>query len=108
VTDDPFDNPEWRAYERRAEDDLVPKMIGSEMVLSLVPRGPTDIKFALELGMAIMLDKPIIAVVVPGATVPAKLVLIADAIVEGDLGPDMQKRLIEAMRTITEKREGED
>lgn len=54
-------------------------------MVSLVPTEQTDIKFALELGVAIMLDKPIIAVVRPGTRVPAKLVAVADELLEMDL-----------------------
>jgi nucleoside 2-deoxyribosyltransferase len=39
------------------------------------------VKFAVELGFAIMLNKPIIAVLQPGGTLPDKLRLVADEIV---------------------------
>jgi hypothetical protein len=53
----------------------------------------------VELGLSILLDKPIIAVVKPGTRVPNKLVLVADRIVEGDITtPTGQQRLAVALR----------
>lgn len=96
-----FDSPEWKAYADRALSDLLPLMRDSEITLSLVPTGETDVKFALELGFSIMLDKPIIAVVVPGARVPAHLVRVADSIVEGDLAdPKFGARLSAEIKRV--------
>jgi hypothetical protein len=101
VTEDPFDTDEWRAYAKHALDDLVPKLRNSAVAVQLVPDGPTDVKFALELGMSIMLDKPIIAVFEPGTRVPAKLVAVADALVEGSLSdPTTAKRIKDALHKV--------
>jgi hypothetical protein len=66
------------------------------------------VKFALELGFSIMLDKPIIAVVGHGAKVPAKLVQVADSIIEMDpdegLTQDTYQRISEAVKTAVEIR----
>lgn len=83
---DPWNDPATKRWARRVIDDLVPKMRNTGAVISLVPATETDVKFAVELGFAIMLGKPIIAVVRPGTQVPPKLVLVADEIVE--LGAD--------------------
>ena len=77
-------DPDTRRWIRDTKRDLIPKLEASGAVVSLVPEGEADIKFAVELGLSIMLDKPIIAVVTPGRKVPNKLVLVADHIVEGD------------------------
>ena len=42
-----------------------------------------------------MLDKPIIAVVVPGARVPERLIRVADAIIEADMESDEGKRALQ-------------
>lgn len=98
---DPFKDQEWLDYAERALTELVPKVEESAIVISLVPRGKQDIKFALELGMSIMMDKPIIAVVPKGRQVPAKLVAVADALVEGDFDdPSLSGRLREAMQRV--------
>lgn len=89
MTDDnPFEGDEWEAFARNALEDLVPKLQGSMCTVSIVPRDTADVKFALELGFSVMLDKPIIAVIPPGRQVPSKLARIADEIVEGDPGDD--------------------
>ncbi|WP_142282902.1 hypothetical protein [Mycobacterium aquaticum] len=100
-TDDPFDTPEFRDYARRVRTELIPKLRDSAASISLVPNGPTDVKFAVELGLSIMLDKPIVAVVPPGTKVPAKLVAVADRIVEGDLNDrTLADRLNTAIREV--------
>lgn len=73
---------EWEEIIRHGEDELAPKMKNSAFMLSLVTADDKpDIKFCLELGMAIMLDKPIMAVVLDGAAVPPQLAKIAAEIV---------------------------
>lgn len=74
---------DWDQFVRGCIEDLVPKMSGSAMVMTLVS-GKPDIKFAVELGMAIMLDKPILALALPGSEVPARLRRAADMVLECD------------------------
>jgi hypothetical protein len=85
VTDSPFDTPEFRDFANDRIDNLLPMIQGSSVVISFVPKGPSDVKFALELGFAMMLDKPVILAVHPGTPIPDKLRRIADAIVEADI-----------------------
>jgi hypothetical protein len=75
-------DPEFNEWAARVKRELVPKLEDSACTISLVPEGETDVKFAVELGLSIMLDKPIILVVRPGTKVPAKLALVAADIVE--------------------------
>lgn len=82
---DPFDDPAWLDYAAHVIDSLVPMTSKSKVIISLVPSGPSDVKFAVELGMSIMMDKPIIAVVRPGVQVPAKLMAVADVIIDANL-----------------------
>lgn len=83
---DIFDDPEARAWAQHALDELVPRLRDSVATVSLVPEeaGLDDIKFALELGLTIMLGKPLIVAVTPGRQVPASLARVADRIVELD------------------------
>jgi hypothetical protein len=103
MSDDPFDTREWHEYVRRVRDDLLPKLNASAYVVSLVPRGDFDVKFAVELGASIMLDKPIIAVVEPGTRVSRKLLSVADIVVEGNRNDpaEMSERIAEAMRRLS-------
>lgn len=99
----PFSGKDWEAFADDALAELVPKLRDSFCMVSLVPPEPdrTDVKFALELGFSIMLDKPIIAVVGRGALVPGKLIAVADEIVEGDVGdPDFQDRFGAAVNRV--------
>lgn len=83
---DLFDDPETRAWAQRAVDELIPMISDSALTVSLVPdqAGVDDIKFALELGLSIMLDKPIIVAVVPGRRIPDHLARVADTIIDYD------------------------
>ncbi len=87
---DVWDDPDVRAWAQRVVDELLPMLEDSALTISVVPdqAGVDDIKFAVELGLSIMLDKPIILAVVPGRPVPAKLAKLADGIVEFDVDRD--------------------
>lgn len=103
---DPFKTPQFRAYEKKVKKELIPMIEDSAVCLSLVPPDEdgevaVDVKFAVELGFMIMLDKPIIAIVSPGRRVPNKLAIVADEIVEGDVGdPDFEERFKAAINRV--------
>lgn len=81
---DPFEGPEWERYAEDVKKNLIPRIKDSTCSMALFSGGDPDPKQAIELGYMFLLDKPIIAVVIPGAKVPDKLVRVADAIVEAD------------------------
>ena len=95
--DDDFTNsPEWQEWASNVRAHVLQPMTDSQFVMSLVPKDPqqSDIKFAVELGMAMMLDKPLVMVVQPGTKVPDKIVRVADAIFEWDPDdPDAGKKM---------------
>ena len=95
-------DPQAQAFLRRAARELPDKIISSAVTVSIVPEdNRPDPKFAVELGYMIMLDKPIIAIVRPGATPPEHLVRVADEIVEWhDDGTVMMVRLTNAMERL--------
>jgi hypothetical protein len=66
---------------------LPDKIRDSAIVCSLVPEKP-DAKYAVELGMSLMLDKPIVLVVPPGRRVPERLVRVADLIIDADISTE--------------------
>lgn len=82
---DPFEDPQWHDYAERVKRELVPKMRDSSIAVSMCTDSEPDPKLAIETGYMILLDKPIITVVTPGATVPRKLAMVSDVIVEADL-----------------------
>lgn len=75
-------------FQRVVMEGLVPKVAGSAVCISIVPADKelwVDAKFCVELGVMIMLDKPILALVHPDSHVPEKLRLVADKIVAIDI-----------------------
>lgn len=91
-------------FQRVVMEGLVPKMESSDICVSLCPQeeGRVDAKFCVELGVMIMLDKPIIAVRAPGAILPKKLELVADKIVDADITTEEGRALL--MKTVGELR----
>lgn len=79
------DREVWDEFVESVRRDALEKIADSSVVLSLMPRGEVDIKYAVELGLAIMLDKPLLVVAHPDAIVPRHLELVADNIVRADL-----------------------
>lgn len=95
--------PEFDDFVARARRDLVPKIEGSSIFVSITPQSKekVDIKFALELGLAIMYDKPICAVIQPGTAIPEKLAKVVDRFVEMDFNdPTQRDRLTEALQEM--------
>jgi nucleoside 2-deoxyribosyltransferase len=92
---------EWEDFVKFHRENTVKAMEQSAYVISLVPdAGQVDVKFAVELGLAIMLDKPIVAVVQPGVKLPERLRQIADAVIVTDL--DTEDGRAQAAREISE------
>lgn len=85
-TGDPFESPEWDEFVRHFREEVLQGLAESGIVMSLVPRkGEFDVKFAVELGAAIMLDKPIIAVAGPDRPLPEKLSRVIDRVITSDI-----------------------
>lgn len=84
----PDERATWDGFVSHFRRDAVEKIAGSAAFVSLLPSGEVDVKFAVELGTAIMLDKPILAVAQPGGRVSSKLRAVADRIVWAD--PDTE------------------
>jgi len=81
----PYDDPEWDEFVRNVREGTVKQIDSSAFVMSLVPSDEVDIKFAVELGLSIMLDKPLLVVAHRGRDVPDRLRRVADEVVEVDL-----------------------
>ena len=72
----------WNRFVRNVRRDAVGKIAGSAWMMTLVPDGETDVKFAVELGLGIMMDKPIVAVAIRGRPIPPGLRRVAHAVIE--------------------------
>lgn len=82
----PEDGRSWDRFVRHCQEELVAQVDESAFMMSLVPSGEVDIKFAVELGLGIMMNKPIVAVAISGEPVPEGLRRIAHAVIEvGDI-----------------------
>lgn len=91
------DDYDDREFQRVVTEGLVPRIEGSAAFVSICPGvDRIDAKFCVELGVAIMLDKPILAVVEPGIAVSDRLRRVADVVVEADITTE------EGQRTVAE------
>lgn len=69
-----------------AKQELVPKMADSRYVISIAPASEDyDLKAAIEIGLCILMGKPLIVLAPMGRTVADKLLRIADHVIIGDL-----------------------
>lgn len=105
AADDWSKDPGAQEWISHVVNDMVPKLKDSVMSMSLVPGGDGDVKFWVELGASIMLDKPIIAVVFGDREVPRKLEQIADEIVRCPEGvdPEASQDLAAALERMVER-----
>ena len=100
--DELLNEGEVKDFLFRAERDMFPKMKASVMSLVIGSEKP-DVKLALEVGAAILFDKPLLIVVPPGRTIPASLRRVATVVLEefDFTAPDSQARLKLAIETMT-------
>jgi nucleoside 2-deoxyribosyltransferase len=86
--DEVWEDPEYEAWAQHVRDAVVPVMERAAVAITLIPAARSDVRFAVELGLSIMLDKPIIALVQPGMRIPNALAAVAAEIVEVDISRD--------------------
>ena len=105
MTRDPWQEPTAKRWVRHVINDMVPKLKGSVASISIVPDSNGDVKFWVELGAAIMMDKPIIAVAIGHRQVPEKLRLVADEIVymPDGVNEDASEAVAAALTRVMEK-----
>lgn len=102
-------DPTFGRWVKSVLTDMKPKLEESALVCQLVPDDVGEVKFWVELGASIMMDKPIVAVAFEGRQIPKKLRMIADEIVilpEGAT-PEGAVELEEAFERVAKKAEGE-
>lgn len=98
IETDAWDHPAASEFTQHVMDELITKMERSALAVTIWSGSESDVKLAVETGVAVLMDKPMIVVVAPGVEVPAKLRLIADEIVEFD--PDHPERLQQALSRV--------
>jgi hypothetical protein len=80
----------WADYSEHFRREVFPHLVSSAVSVSIVGGGRNiDAKQAAELGAILLLDKPLIVVCVPGATISSRLRRAADVVIE-DWSPDNQ------------------
>lgn len=98
---------DWDSFVRSVREGTLRGMTDSAVVMSLVPRGEPDIKYAVELGLSIMLGKPLIIVVSPGQDVPRKLTQVADVVIRADVDTAAgQKAIARELKSAMARLEG--
>lgn len=106
--DEPKPTPEqedraWASYSQQFRSTVMPQLLSSAVFLAIYDgEGGSDaeVRFATNLGMMLLYDKPIILTVLAGVQVPHRLARVADEIVEldPDMGIGSQDRVAAAMR----------
>jgi hypothetical protein len=86
-------------FYRQAREGLFPKMKDSALSITIV--GDPDPKLCMELGAAILFDKPIVVIVPEGKKLSANLSRVASAVVQGDVRqPKVKQRLQDAILRV--------
>lgn len=88
------EHSEWNAWVENFRREQLRGISESGFFMTILPDGEGDVEYWAQLGCAIMLDKPIIAVALRGRDVPPKLRLIADEIVRADIDTEDGKNAI--------------
>lgn len=86
---DPWQEPDAVRWVNHVLEEMVPKLTDSALAVSIVPESRhMDVKFWVELGASICMDKPIIVVAPDDRPIPPKLEMIADEVVRSIDSPD--------------------
>lgn len=100
-------DPEYLKWKQHIEDELIPMIEESAVSVTIASDGKPDVKLAVELGLSILLDKPIILARFKGATIPPKLALVADEVVDFGKYDDVEAQAFqEAMSRIVLRKQG--
>lgn len=91
------------AWAEHIREVVAPQIASSYYVMTMLPEGSIDVKFAVELGLSIMLNKPIIVVKAKDAEVPEKLAWVSDYIIDWDGTPESLSPLLKEATTTLEQ-----
>lgn len=100
-----LNSAEAKDFLFRAEQNMLPKMRDSAMslVIGCDPED-VDIKLCLEVGAAVLMDKPLLIVVPPGRKISAGLRRVATEVVELDISkPESQAKFKQAFDRVMAK-----
>ena len=95
---------ELEAWLAENAGEILPRMRASKVCLTVLLPGHVDAFLALQVGMALLLDKPLIIIGVDNAWLPERVRQVADVIIEGSMkDPATAERAKEALRSILKK-----
>jgi hypothetical protein len=102
--EDIYENPDIKHMLRDFQKHVLPAINDSVVTLSLISKRHPDPKMCLEMGAALLLDKPIIAICIDRAEVSQHLLKIAAAVVEVDdlTSEASHKKIQEAITRVVE------
>lgn len=95
-------NRVFARLQERASRELFPLMRKSALTFCILDEEP-DVKVCLEIGAAVLLEKPLIVLVKRGTYLASlKLRRLADAVIEFDdpKDPDVKRQVVEAVQRI--------
>jgi hypothetical protein len=102
-----IDTSELQAFLRSVEafhDNTKPRLEASGMFMLLLLDARPDIHLALQVGMALLMDKPLFIIATRGLWIPPRLRNLAEAVVEGDsFDAAMRTELQAAIMTYLKK-----
>jgi hypothetical protein len=101
MSDDPWADPRAQRWLKHVKETVLPMAKSCNAFVSIAPQGEPDIKFCVDLGMGIMLGKPIIVVAMARRDLPSQLWMIAEAVLIGDMNdPAFQERIATAIKGV--------
>jgi hypothetical protein len=103
MNDDFWEEPTAKVWMKHVINETAPKLKSSSIAISLFPSNAEgDVKFWVELGAMIMMDKPILVVAFASDQIPHKLCLVADEVVvlPNGVNPAATQEFKEALQRI--------
>jgi hypothetical protein len=98
-------NEQQIAAIQEIADASLPGIRSSALVISVLS-GNVDPQLCLQIGAALLMDKPLILTAVQGAWIPARLRQLADVVIEGGSlsDPEMREKLQAAIQQVMTRR----
>ena len=95
---DPAEQQQWDDFVKNFRETTLRDMVGSAVAMMISP-GPEEefnVEYALQLGAAIVLNKPLIVLCARGQHPPPKLAAIADRVVYADVDTEAGRQRVKA------------
>jgi hypothetical protein len=89
---------DWRKFERHVREKIIPDMRTSQLVMLISPdiSAEFDVRFAVQIGAAVLLEKPLVVIVPAGSVIAPKLERVADRIIRGDSSTEEGREALRA------------